>query len=148
MALPVTESKRKIAALVQLGIARQAPPDEATQRVYLIGLEHEPAEIVEAACQHWHRHARLDFEPAFPALPMILERCRIERTNRATTDTSRQLAAARATRPEPLSHEEAVVFRRDIERRVAALRSQRVVPADDARHSLRTPSCGATSFSG
>jgi len=101
----MSENSRKLNALVRLGIARQAPPDEATQQVYLEELQHWPSDIVEIACQKIARLGRAEFEPAYPTVGRIISDCRdVVRQQGIITDTSRLL-----TRPdiEPLTRDEA-----------------------------------------
>lgn len=87
----MTENQRKIVALVKLGIARQSPLEEAGQQVYLEQLASVPSDILERACVELARIPRDDYEPAFPSLGIVIERCRMVRDHDAAMAAPKQL---------------------------------------------------------
>jgi hypothetical protein len=114
-----SEVSRKNVALVKLGAARQSPPDELAQQVYGEGLSHIPSDIVERACQQLAREPKNDYEPSFPPLGIIIERCKAVRDHDDQVNAPKQL---REARPEPLSREEARTW---VERLRADVRARR-----------------------
>ncbi len=114
-----SEVARKVKALVKLGIARQSPQDAAAQLVYVEGLQHVPSDIVERACAQLALVPRDDYEPMYPPLGVIIERCRMVRDHDASIGAPKQL---REARPEPLTKAEASAW---VERLKRDVRSRR-----------------------
>lgn len=100
----MSENAQKLKALVRLGIARQAPLDEAGQQVYLEAIVRIPADVVERACQELGAEPRNDFEPMFPPLGVLIQRCRAVREHWDSLSAPKQL---REAKQEPLTKEEA-----------------------------------------
>jgi len=120
----MTDDARKLNALIRLGIARQAPMDTPSQKVYLEELAHVPAEVIERVCQHLARRPKGDYEPAFPAVGTVLELCgSILRQRLIQSDTQRYLDAP--TRPS-LSREEAKAWVEQLKADVERARGKRL----------------------
>jgi hypothetical protein len=100
----MSDTSRKLIALMKLAVARQAVLDEAGQQVYLEGLQQIPAEIVERACVALAGAERDDYQSAFPTLGTVITRCREMRDYLESLNAPKQL---REARPVPLSAEEA-----------------------------------------
>lgn len=120
-----SEVGRKVQALIKLGIARQSPQDDASQIVYVEGLESVPSDIVERACSQLAREPKNDYEPAFPSLGALIQRCREVRDHDDMASAPKQL---REARPEPLSKEEAKAWveklKAEVQRRRQATESR------------------------
>lgn len=115
----MTEQQAKLAALVRLGVARQAPPDEATLRVYADGLRLVPAAVVDQACVELARVPPDEKETWFPSLGVVIDRCRAVRHHQDSLRAPKQL---REARPVPLTKAEAQKW---IEKLRADVRSKR-----------------------
>jgi hypothetical protein len=134
----MTDNARKLGALIRLGIARQSPLDEAGQQVYLEALLRIPGDVVERSCQELSAEPRNDFEPMFPPLGVILQRCRQVRDHWAGLMVPKQL---REARPEPLTKDEAKAW---IERLKADVQKRRERNAQDAKAAQRKPAPAAS----
>ena len=125
----MTSDARKLGALVKLGAARQSPLDEVGQQVYLEGTQQIPSDVFERACQELAAEPRNDFEPMFPPLGVVIQRCREVRAHWDSLSAPRQL---REARPEPMSKDEARAWitrlKSDVARKVSEKKSDPSLP--------------------
>lgn len=87
-----TEIQRRKEALKWLSIVRQATVDPETSAAYQTGLVDVPADVVEQACRDIGYQSRGQYEPTWPELGTIRERCHaIIRVQRERIESRRLL---------------------------------------------------------
>lgn len=121
-------------ALMKLGAARREKLDKLDFEAYVDGLKEFPAEAVEHVCDELGRIAPEEFQPRFPALYVVRERC-FQRLSATSAKRALLTAAPIDERFPPLSPEK----REEILAKFRAVLRRRTMPNCDEPVQGRGP---------
>lgn len=115
----------RLDALTRLGVARREKLIAADYTVYLDGLQHFEPEIVKHVCGNLAMELPGEFEPRFPPLAAIVERCRAAlRVKWEREDEERRARMPMLADPHnrQVSSEKFANFKADVQREIARKR--------------------------